>query len=175
MCKENICFRPGRSVVPGCSKIRSLRARLRRGFRYTLDAAADRRAEPIQAAYRHDIELPKLSLYERGLHELTDAVVVAYGGILANLGVGTATARRRVMSLRSLLRFGGKSATSTSGLPPRASRALVLIRVIHPVPKHPDMCPRGVRKGCVAATESTSHGRPCFGPACHDAGLITAV
>ena len=57
-------------------------------------------------AYRRDIELFIPELYGRTLRDIDDAEAAAYGAIMISRGVGAATARRRVMSLKSLLRFG---------------------------------------------------------------------
>ena len=74
-------------------------------------------------AYKRDIELLKPWLYGKGLRELNDDEVTAYGGILANLGVGAATARRRVMSFKSLLRFGREVGYIDPRPPPHSHRA----------------------------------------------------
>ena len=57
-------------------------------------------------AYKRDIELLMPELYGRTLRDLDDGEAVAYGAIMISRGVGAATARRRVMSFKSLLRFG---------------------------------------------------------------------
>ena len=57
-------------------------------------------------AYRRHIELLMPELYGRTLRDLDDGEAVAYGAIMISRGVGAATARRRVMSFKSLLRFG---------------------------------------------------------------------
>ncbi len=80
-------------------------------------------ARNTRRAYRRDIDLLMPWLYGRGLNALDDAEVAAYGGILANLGVGAATARRRVMSLKSLLRFGREVGYIETPLTPHGPRA----------------------------------------------------